>query len=134
MYSTSTFLGVYACIFCIWCTTVTSHNLYKISCKKYKLTVSQIQAQHKHNYSLHQTIHMHIMPPTMEYLSSVGSLDMCMHTYRDCTWLFGELVINYAFVCTHDHFLTPTAPWPNTPTSIPLVCVLHSHCMHWMRI
>ena len=117
MYSTSTFLHVCTCTLCIRCTTVTSHNLYKIYCM---LTVSQLQAQHKPNYSLHQRIHMHIMPPTMEYWSSMGSLDMCMHTYRDCTWLFGELVINYTIVCTRDHFLTPPAA--------PLAQCLYLHC------
>ena len=63
MYSISIFLGVCTCTLCIRCTTVTSHNLYKISCM---LTVSQLQAQYKHNYSLHQRIHMHIMPGILE--------------------------------------------------------------------
>ena len=120
-----TFFGVCTCTLCIWCTTVTSPNLYKIPCMP---TVSQLQAQHKPNYSLHQTIHIHIMPPTMEYWSSVGSLDMCMHTYRDCTWVFGELIINYAIVCTHDHFLTPpVAPWAQCPLSL-FVCYILIAC------
>ena len=137
--STSAFLGVCRCAFIhiihhcnkspiiiLLSVTLTC----KMSCEKYKLIISQLQVQYQTNYiySPHQRIHMHIIP---------GILKQCgqsryVHAHLQRQHMAVRGTSHQLCYCLHSCPLSDSSCSSMGPMSIALVCVLHSHCMHWM--